>query len=62
MIAEVIGLYTVIPIVCIVAYVFIIGINNLIDEFQATGFHLESHHRVVQKTVAKVMSLSAYRI
>ena len=62
MIAEVIGLYTVIPIFHIVAPIFIIGINYLIDEVQATLFHLERYHMVVQKAVAKAISLSAYRI
>jgi hypothetical protein len=61
-IAEVNCLYTVIPIFHIVAPVFIIGVNHLIDEVQATLFHLESHHIVVQKTVAMAMSLIAYRI
>ena len=62
MIAEVISLYTVIPIFHIVARVFIIGINYLIDEVQATLFQLERYHMVVQKAVAKAISLSAYRI
>jgi hypothetical protein len=52
----------VIPIFSIIALVFIIGINYLIDEVQATLFHLESHHKVVQKRVAIAMSLTAYRI
>ena len=61
-IAEVIGLYTVVPIFCIVAPIFIIGINYLIDEVQATLFHLERYHSVVQKAVARAISLIAYRI
>ena len=61
-IAEVLFLYTVVPIFLVIAYVFIIGINYLIDEVQATGFHLFSHHSVVQKRVAMAMSLIAYRI
>lgn len=61
MIAEVPCLYTVIPIFSITTLVFIIGINYLIDEVQATDHHLDRYHKVVQKTVAMAMSLIAYR-